>query len=78
MAEVNYEPVLEQARQLAPHEQRQLLQELAADAADGEPSGARFIAILNSMPMTEADELDYQLMEQTIEEECERIAPTES
>lgn len=78
MAEVNYETVLEQARQLAPDEQRRLREKLAAEASNSEPSGARFIAILNSMPMTEADELDYQLMEQAIEAGCERIDPSES
>jgi hypothetical protein len=77
MATADYETVLREARQLTPEERQRLRDELAADDAPAEPSGARFIAFLDTMPLTEADERDYDLMEQAIEEGCERIDHSE-
>jgi hypothetical protein len=76
MASATYENILREVVQLTDEERRRLRDELNV-LVEQTPvrTGAVFIAYLESLPFDEIDRLDVDLMEQAIEEGCERIEP---
>jgi hypothetical protein len=77
MASATYENILREVEHLTDEERRQLRDELNI-LVEHKPvgTGATFVAYLESLPFDDIDRFDVDLMEQAIEEGCERIEPT--
>ena len=75
MATTAYEDALRAVERLTPEERRRLQSDLMRlDLADGPPSGAAFVAMLDANP---PDPAVWEEIGRIIEDECERIDPND-
>jgi uncharacterized protein (DUF433 family) len=64
-------------QELQPVEQRRQAQGPSPFNRAAKRSGARLVALLETKPLDDVDRKDLDIMEQSIEEGCERIDPSE-